>query len=307
MDLITAILLTITYADVFDFPLTVDNIYKWLIGYKTTEKQVIKTLREIFSDDIQSTDFVILKGRKQITRLWGQQKIWTQSKINQVRSAQKYFTILPTVELIGITGSLAMGNVTDADDIDLFFIVAPKTLFLTRLLIIVVSELFSKRRRPGDKNVSNKLCLNMFVSSDALKTPPNKQDVYTAHEILQMKAVWSRAGTYQQFLSDNKWVSNYLPNAWDRKNKQAESIEKPEFTWERYFRNPIISVMRLFEPFVRSLQLWYMQNRKTTEVVSDNLLMFHPHDARMWVINKFTSRSKRLNIPLDKVFYKRIK
>lgn len=58
----------------------------------------------------------------------------------------------------------------------------------------------------------------------------------------------------------------------------------------------------LLEPLARSVQLWYMKNKRTREVITDTTLRFHPKDARVWVKKKLSGRLTRYNIPLDKVF-----
>ena len=57
------------------------------------------------------------------------------------------------------------------------------------------------------------------------------------------------------------------------------------------------------ERIAKLLQLWYMRKRRTTEVVSDKVLRFHPRDARVWVKQELQHRLDRFNIPLDKIFY----
>lgn len=61
----------------------------------------------------------------------------------------------------------------------------------------------------------------------------------------------------------------------------------------------------LLEPIARVVQLWYMRNHRTHEVISDTSLRFHPKDARVWIKRKLRTRLAKLHVPLDKVFYAR--
>ncbi len=108
-----------------------------------------------------------------------------------------------------------MDNVDRKDDIDLFIITKRNRLWTTRLFATIVVDLLGIRRKPGETDVRNKICLNMFMSEDALSIPKQEQDLFAAHEVLQMKPLWEREGIYKKFLMKNKWVSKFLPNAWN--------------------------------------------------------------------------------------------
>lgn len=48
------------------------------------------------------------------------------------------------------------------------------------------------------------------------------------------------------------------------------------------------------EALTKSLQLWYMRGKQTTEVVSGTLIKFHPEDARRWVLKEYKKKLKKL-------------
>ena len=50
------------------------------------------------------------------------------------------------------------------------------------------------------------------------------------------------------------------------------------------------------EALAKKLQLWYMGQKRTNEVVSDNLIKFHPRDVRAWVLGEYQERLRRLKI-----------
>ena len=116
------ILATLLYADIFDYPLTLDELWKYQIPYKG--KKV--SLEEItdFAHSSKEVSFfknlVSLKERQDLFALrYHREK---ESKQKMIR-AEKIIDVLqniPTVELIGVSGSLAMGNAKKDDDIDLF-------------------------------------------------------------------------------------------------------------------------------------------------------------------------------------------
>lgn len=114
--------------------------------------------------------------------------------------------------MVAVTGNLAMDNAEKNDDIDLLIVTARKRLWLTRLLTNFLVEIVANRRRPNDKEVKDKICLNMFLTEDHLKIPLKEQNLFTAHEVCQLKLLWQRKNSYQKFIQKNLWSQKFLPN-----------------------------------------------------------------------------------------------
>ncbi len=225
-------------------------------------------------------------------------------KMNVAQRAATLLKIIPTIKLVGITGALAMDNSHKDDDIDFYIVTEAKMLWTTRFLTTVLLELVGLRRKPGDTSFRNKICLNMYASEDHLAVSLKERDLFAAHEVLQMKPLWQREKMYTKFLSANSWVKKFLPTAWEEKFQISNfkfQIFRPSKILFAICHLPFI----IAEPPLRWLQRWYMKKRKTLEVVSPTLIRFHPHDARVWVKAKLAVRLRRLNIPLDKIFYGR--
>ena len=60
--------------------------------------------------------------------------------------------------------------------------------------------------------VSDKICLNLWLDETALSLPRNQRNLYTAHEVVQVKPILDRDYTYLKFIIANLWLKNYLPN-----------------------------------------------------------------------------------------------
>lgn len=272
---------TIAYADVFDYPFTRDDLSQWMLFDGKVPKQ--KKL------------FYYLPGRSHLVALRRKRASWQEEKWTIARRAARILSKISTIQLIGVTGGLAMDNADRQDDIDLFFIVSDSALWMSRLLATVAIELLGIRRRPKDAAVVNKVCLNMFMTESGMSIPSGERDCFSAHEVLQMRTLWERGNIYKRFLKANGWVKTYLPNAW---KERVKSKGLPEYHKSK--SNVLFSVL---EPFAKKAQLWYMKKHRTHEVISDNTLRFHPNDARIWVKRKFAARLAKYHIPLDKIFY----
>ena len=188
------VLLTIAYADVFDYPLTPRELKEWMIfgGPMPKERKAWYFRRK---------ETVIIRE----TRSPFQEEKWRIAK-----NAASILSHIPTIRLVGVTGGLAMQNAKKDDDIDFFIITASGALWTTRLFCLVL--LSGLRRKHNNLHVANTICLNMFVSEDSLAIPDH--DLFAAHEILQMRPIFERHNTYKKFLTANTWVKYFLPNAW---------------------------------------------------------------------------------------------
>ncbi len=291
------VLISLLYADIFDYPLTEQELITWLVFQKSEHKLFLSFWLQRYKK------FVFLFGRKAIVGKRQERKQWAGEKWELAKKASRFFRYIPTIELIGVTGGLAMENAKKEDDIDIFFIVSPGTIWVSRLLAVLATEILGMRRRPKAQNVNNAICLNMFMTSDAVSLPIGERDFYTAHEVLQMRPVWERDGVYQKFLQENGWVKNFLPTAWGKKCQMANAKWPIKGHQKKSFSIYHLAFI-IFEPFARMIQLWYMSGR-TNEVVSDTLLRFHPKDARGWVKVALAKRLARYNLPLDNIFYAR--
>jgi len=284
-----AALATIAYADIFDYPLTRQEFHEWMLfsSHVVTGKNISK-----------KRGFLFLKGRENLVDIRNRRRGWQDEKWVIARRAAQYLAMIPTVQLVGVTGGLAMNNAKKNDDVDLFLVVAGGTVWITRFLITVCMDIVGLRRRPLDADVSNKVCLNMFVTHRGLGVPTGERDCFSAHEVFQMKPIWEQKGTYEKFLLANEWAQKYLPHAWEARfggSVLAVSHTPAAVVW----------VFRLFDFPAKLIQLVYMQRKRTHEIITDSVLRFHPKDARVWVKRKFAARLKGLKVPLDKVFYAR--
>jgi hypothetical protein len=296
-----AILRTLTYADIFDYPLTADEICWFLISEKkqneirrasNTQDDIKKELakKSHFLSPISYHDgFYFLKGRKKTIDLRKKREQWSQKKLQIALRVARWLRLIPWIKMVAVTGALAMKNADQKDDIDLLVVTNKNRLWLSRLLVVFLVELIAQRRHPGDKDVRNKICLNMFLDEAHLKIPKKEQDLFTAHEVVQLNPLWDKDEVYQKFLRVNQWVEKYLPNffKWRMTNGYVSPKELIHYP---------LSIINFSERFARQTQLWYMSSRRTTEVVEPGRVRFHPQDCREWILEKYHKRLVKMKL-----------
>jgi len=119
--------------------------------------------------------------------------------------------------MIGITGSVAAGYPKDGDDIDLMIVTKKDSLWLTRLLLrlfVLIKKI--PHRGYGKKENGNEFCFNLWLEEDVLKLPKSRQNLKNAMDSILMIPILNRNSIYEKFLRENKWISKYLANAYEK-------------------------------------------------------------------------------------------
>ena len=212
VELKKAVLSTLAYADIFDYPLRENEIYRFLISdirYQILD--VSKGLKEL-PEVSQKNNFYFLKEREHLVLLRKKRERWSRKKLKIAKQVARCLKLIPTIKMVAVTGALAMENSNENDDIDLLIITSKSRLWLTRFLTVILLELVANRRHPADKEVKDKICLNMFLDEGHLEVPKKEQDLFSAHEVCQLKVLWDKNGIYQKFLKANLWSKKFLPN-----------------------------------------------------------------------------------------------
>lgn len=285
-----AILKTLIYADIFDYPLTIWEIHRWLIGKKGSLRQLEKPLKKLLQNDQCKikNGYYFLHGRESLAVKRKNKRKQSEKYLKKAKILTQILKPIPWVKLVGISGGLAMGNALKSDDIDLFIIAAKNRLWLCRLFILGLLSLTGQRRKIDTKkqDIAGKICVNTLLEEDCLEQI--NKDIFVAHEVLQMKMLWEKDGIYYKYLSDNEWVFKFLPNWTGNQYKVASS---------KYFvsKSKILNtILDLFENLSQKFQLWYMKSPKGMERIEDGALYFHPQDCRLEVLARYQRGVKKL-------------
>ena len=160
-----AILHTLAYADVFDYPLTASEIHRYLVGVPSTLACVQETLNNTLPKTYisQIGEYFTLPGREGLTETRARRtahsaQIWPQAVAYGRRLAN-----FPFVRMIALTGALAVQNVEEGADIDYFIVTEPGRLWVCRAMVI---GLVHWAARSGVV-----ICPNFFLAANALELP----------------------------------------------------------------------------------------------------------------------------------------
>lgn len=294
-----AVLRTLTYSALFHFPLTKDELWKFLMSdTPITKEDYASVLKNLPKKALMKDGFYTLVDNVSSIKRRQKNVAALEKKLRIAKHAAYYLSYIPTIQLIGLSGSLASGSAENKDDIDFFIITKKNTLFLTRLWIQAVLEMLNLRRKRLQIDAEDKICVNLLVDERSLSWPEKLRDIYTAYEIVHMKPLFERNNAYATFLDRNRWLLEMLPHAFDNLPQIVGA------TWRRkYYSLLVISKLSsviFLEKSAAFFQKHYMKRHQTTETVTETLLAFHPVDYRLKTLVDLNTKLQQLGLLTNK-------
>ncbi|HEV2339524.1 MAG TPA: hypothetical protein VGT05_02020 [Patescibacteria group bacterium] len=271
---------TLLYSDLFDYPLTREELYYYLHANRVVSKKDFDAMLESKQGFGSYNNYFFLPGRKQLLVKRQSRITDNEGKIHRAKYAANIIKHIPTVQLIGLSGSVAMRNANRDDDIDFFLITSENSLWLTRFFALLLLSFFGLLRTRNGKRQRNMICMNMIIAENMVSFPHYRQNLYTAHEMMQMKVLYAKKNSYDRLLAANRWVIRYLANAYP---------QEMSFTGKRHYWTVLIAPI---EKIAKAVQSWYMQKHRTREEIREGFLAFHPIPYEKQFLDQFSRRRK---------------
>lgn len=200
-----AIVNTVSYVDVFDYPLTPAEIHRYLIRLSLTQAETQRLLRQgsLVPEYLSRRDgLYMLPGRESVAEVRQQRQDASRQLWPAAVTYGRLIAGMPFVRLVAVTGSLSVNNVNPGGDIDYLVVTANDHLWVARAFALLIVRWAARR--------GHEVCPNYFLSERALRL--NDRSLYTAHEITQMVPLYGRR-VYDALRQANEWTHDYLPNA----------------------------------------------------------------------------------------------
>jgi hypothetical protein len=204
MPLRSSILKVLAYFDLFDYPVTADEILFFL------DKEVSSTELKAELDVLTHKGLLFPDGsfyalrndpNLAIRRIRGNHHADELLKIAARISRQLY--LFPYVRGIGISGSLSKRFADEQADIDYFIITRRNRLWIARTLMHLFKKMNYLRKR------ENWYCMNYYVDEEALEI--KEKNIFTATEMITLVPASGNGGLVK-FFDANEWTAHYFPH-----------------------------------------------------------------------------------------------
>ncbi len=199
------ILRTLLYYDIWQFPLSANELYAFLPGTRLPRPAFSAYLSTngpgpavgqydgYFYIEPRTREVVLERRRRQKRA----RKLWRMARVSC-----HIIKRVPFVRGVFISGDLSKNATVPGSDIDFFILTAAGRLWIARALLI----LFKKTVLLNKKKF---FCVNSFVTIDNLRL--REENIYLATEIAHLKPLYGYA-EFRTYLEANSWISHYFPN-----------------------------------------------------------------------------------------------
>jgi radical SAM superfamily enzyme YgiQ (UPF0313 family) len=213
-----AVLRALAYRQVFNSPLSADEVWRFLDTSGVSISEVASALQRLQTAGlVASRDgwFWIAEMDDPMAR-WSANRDRADEAMPQALAVGRGLMRMPFVDGVAISGSLSKRSLAEDGDFDFLIITRPGRLWLVYALLR-----FYRQKLPSPQM----LCSNYLLASHKLAL--ERRDVFTAMEMATLIPVAGRdfLVRMQQL---NLWANDYLPN-----RPVLESIDEPEYTVPR--------------------------------------------------------------------------
>lgn len=311
-----SILATLVYYEIFDYPLTLLEVYKYLVNpgriYRITEglggielNEVSRELDKLVNSGIigQKNGFYFLGDKDGLYDLRMKRDKLSAQKWKKFLKMALFLALAPYLRGVFVSGSMALGNTDEKSDFDVLIIAKSGRLYTCRLFLWFISSLMGTRRKKHEKVAPDKLCFNHYIADSNLYIP--HESIFNAQTYINLKPAMIKPGLVDEFYSANLWLNNYVYNFRPQKEFTRRSVEPNafliifarlgEFILNSFFGNQL-------ESFSKKYQQKRINNDPKTHqaggrvIFTDNELEFHPGSFEKVVIAKYREGLKRLGV-----------
>ena len=275
-----AVLRAVTYAALFDYPLTLAQLCESLPGMAADEATIAAWWRQgaLLQSAIERRDGLFFPaGRADLIDTRKQREAISHAMLQRDRPLFALVSRMPFVQMVALSGSLAHLNAERSADVDLFVITRANRVWLVTGAVLLISKALGWRRR---------LCLNYVVSERQLAIVPS--DLFTANQIILLRPLFG-ATVYKRFLDANPFVSRWYPNFQSR--DQGSGIrDQATGLLERVLS---VGFAQVGERVCRAVYRWHLRRRAASWQSSDQVrledecLKLHTSSHRLETMARF--------------------
>ena len=286
---------TLAWFDVFDTPLTKEEIQTWLWKQEATLLDVVDALETLCEKNEIGYEygFYFLPDREEIV---GRRQLSIpiiDKKMDIAKKAAKKLRWIPFFRAMFVCNTVASASASHCSDIDVFIVIRKGRLWLTRFFVTLTLTLFRLRRH--GKYVANKICLSFYVTDEHLNLSDiviDEPDIYMAYWIDQLIPIYDPEDVRADILKQNAWVKELIPNAfqefrlhprWRVKNGTIGQKGKRmlETVWQGGYGDLLEKQAKGVQEKKMSMNFKSIKDEPDSRVViDDTMLKFHENDRR---------------------------
>lgn len=316
MYLRNSILATVVYYDIFEYPLTLLEVYKFLVNPARVSRitgglgpielgDISEELDHLVSSKIIGTrnGFYFLNGKEELYSLRMEKHKTAERKWKKFLKQVKCLSLAPYLRGVFASGSMAINNTTEESDFDVLVITKSGRLYTCRLFLWLISSLLGSRRKRDEKVSPNKLCFNHYLTDANMAL--THQSIFNAQTYVNLKPVMIEPPLIDEFFASNLWLNDYVYNFRIQKDFARRSVRPSAVL--RFFARMAEFILDsflgdIFEKIIKNFQQKRISSNPVTYeprgrvVFTERELEFHPRSFEGVVIERYNKGLRRLGI-----------
>jgi hypothetical protein len=280
-----AVIRSVVYAGLFDYPLTLSEVHRTLVGCDASGAEVLATYNRsaLLRELVEYRDgFFFPAGRGDLVAERRRREARSRLFLQRHRRVLAAVCRLPFVRMVALSGSIAHLNLEDGGDLDLFIVTRGHHVWTVTVTTLVLTRLLRCRRQ---------ICANFVVSDSALAF--EQPDLFTANQIIHLKPLVG-ADVIADLLQANPFVARYYPNAAAELKTQSlePKAQDSKVGTQASSRFSVLS-SEFIEKACRRLYSWHLRRRapgwRSPEQVrlGSDCLKLHTRSHRRSITERF--------------------
>lgn len=288
----------VAFFDVFDFPMTVMEIWKFC-DYQCGLDEILSFLNDE-GDFLEEKDgFYFLPGREVLYELRKERVAIAEKKQKKALRVARIFSFIPWIKMIAISNVIGEKNMKEESDIDLFIITENRRIWITRFVVVALIKILGMR--PTSDNVRDKICLSFFVTTEALNLQSFMMvdDIYFYFWLANLLPVYCSDNYYRKLIQANNWLLDKMPNWTEVVTENNLMIKRENSVFYRdvidLFVGGLDVNLKNYQLKVMSPVLKELMNKDTRVVVNDGVLKLISNDRREYYRNLYLMKLRQLD------------
>ena len=233
MHLRSSILKAIAYFDLFNYPLSLEDIV-YFLDTETEEYPVRRELDALIEEGclFRTGAFYSLQDDPALAEKRTNSRRRADALLPIAERGARLLYQFPFVRGVFISGSLSKRCAEVKEDVDYFIVTSANRLWIARSLMHLFKKLTYLRGH------QHRYCMNYYVDEEALEI--REKNIFTATELITLIAASGNGGVIS-FFKANEWTTRFYPQYHHRKRESLGTPRSSLFkrAGEQLFNNRI--------------------------------------------------------------------
>ncbi|MBV9962239.1 MAG: nucleotidyltransferase domain-containing protein [Parafilimonas sp.] len=221
-----SILKTLTYFDIFSYPLNQDEII-FFLDKPATNGSISSSFDRLVKAKLlcKFDNFYSIRNAAELIKRRNDGNALAVIQIKKARKVSRFLSWIPYVKGIAISGSLSKNFADENSDLDFFIITKANRLWIVRIIYSFIYKIASTLR------IKEWFCLNYFIDESELEI--KEHNLFTAVELSTLMPLKGEK-IFDDFFNANSWVNQFQPNfkpCYEYMNDASPTILKRTIEW----------------------------------------------------------------------------